>query len=345
MSAIDVKENLRTMLAEREENTTAVRFNLSDGEFEASGDGVVLSIKNDEVDESVLLTDEAFEQITKHLEIPTPFAKRIDDNLFNHVMNYQAHSASAKDGHDFALDTQLALITDGRVRTFADVDRPYVPAARVFETLENVFEGDYDLRYVGVGDDRMKFSILPQQYQNSLDGSNLYGGLKVVFSETWSVFPQFDAYIWRELCSNGMVNELEGHKFRVNGKDPDQVIEQIETFAKLSLDKLPELFDNFNKLLTESVGDPRKLIARICAERRLSNKIRERLYFWSEQIEFLITITDQQITNMNDVVNLITWVASHDAVLSQDNKDLLMGIAGNLTMAHDDRCNSCGVTL
>lgn len=343
-ATLDVKENLKTVLREREENTESIPFVFENVSFRAGENNAALvTIEDDDY----LLTDVAFRQIAETLEIPVPFAKRIDEELFDTVFNHQAQNGKAKNGDTISEQFRNALVVDGRVRSIAKPDNPYVPANAVFTVLEDAFEGDYDLKYLSVSDDKMSFSMLPHEYRNAIDGADLFGGLKVVFSESWSVFPQFDAYIWRELCANGMIDTLQGHKFRVSGKNEQQILEQVDAFAKLSIAKLPELYENFEKLLTESVGDYKKLIFRLCQEYKLPNKVRERLLFWAEQPEFLITISNQKIENMHDIVNLVTYAASHDTppTMSPENAAVLMAIAGSITQKHDDRCGSCGVVL
>jgi hypothetical protein len=251
-----------------------------------------------------------------------------------------SHLAENSDGFN------AALVENDKVRAFTDPGSPFVSTYRVLETLEQTFDGDYDVKYVKVGDSKVSFSLLPNEYQNAVDGANLFGGLRVSYSDAWEVFPSLDAYIWRELCSNGMIDELDGHKFRVTGKTEDQIVDQIAHFAGLSLEKLPVLFDNFEKLLEEKVDDYKKIVARICTEHRLPSKVKDRLLFWAEDPNYLITISNQRIENMNDIVNLLTYAGTHDVEkITDDNRERLLAIAGTLTLSHDDRCGSCGLIL
>lgn len=332
-SNINVVDSFRAALLDRESKTDTVSFQYGDAKVRPVGDDVIMTIGDDEFK----LSDNAFRQLAGTLEIPIPFAKKIDDQLFDYNFNYLlAHNKE---------EFKNALVIDDRVRSFADPGNPYVSSNRVFETLAETFDGDFDLKYIKLDDTKMTFSMLPHQYKESIDGSNLFGGLKVAYSDAWAIFPSIDAYIWRELCTNGMIDKLDGHKFRVSGKTEDQILSQITSYAQLSLEKIPTLFANFEKLLEEKVDDYKKMIARICVEYKLPNKVRERLLFWAEQIEFLMTISGQKIENMHDIVNLITWTGSHDAELSQENRNLLLEIGGSLTLKHDERCGSCGFVL
>lgn len=329
-----VKDRLKESLLARKNDTELTSFSFKDSKIEAVGEDKV-SMVIDGSDYS--LSNSAFTQICNHLNIPTAYAKRIDKELFDYTFD---HLGANNEGFG------AALVVGDKIRAFTDPGRPYVPAYDVVATLEDTFDGDYDLKYVKLGDSKVSFSILPNEYQEAIDGSNLFGGLRVSYSDAWEVFPSLDAYIWRELCSNGMIDQLDGHKFRVNGKTEEQILEQISGFAALSLEKIPALFENFEKLLEEEVTDYKKIISRICVEHKLPTKVKDRLLYYAEDPNYLITISGQEITNMHDIVNLLTYVGTHDVEkTSDDNRERLLAIAGSLTLSHDDRCGSCGVIL
>jgi hypothetical protein len=329
-----VKENLKSLLEDREKNTEIVPFSFADVKIEAVGtDKVQFDLGND----SYLVGTSAFSKLCNDLGVPSPYAKKIDKELFDFTFN---HLATVSDHFS------AAMVTNGTIRAFTDPGLPTISGNAVLNVLESTFDGDYDLRYVKVGDTNISFSLLPAQYQESIDGSNLFGGMRVSFSDSWVRNPVLDTYIWRELCSNGMIDELDGHKFRVSGKSEDQILAQIADYASLSLEKIPVLFDNFKKLLLESVDDYQKIVARICTEYRLPSKVKDRLLYYAVDPNFLITISNQEIVNMHDIVNLLTYVGTHDVEgTTEENRERLLSIAGSLTLSHDERCGSCGLIL
>jgi hypothetical protein len=222
---------------------------------------------------------------------------------------------------------------------------PYVSSLEFFSAIEDAFDGDYDLKYVKINPIDTSFSILPHQYRESIDGSNLFGGIKVKFSDSWNIFPTLDSYIWRELCSNGMIDTLKSRKFRIKNSSSAEVLSQVREFAQLSIDALPALFDQYNSLLAESINDYVRVVTRLCLEHKLANKVKDRVLFWATQDNFLDTISDRKIKNMHDIVNLFTFVGSHDLELTDDIRESLLAIGGHITMAHNDRCDSCGTSL
>lgn len=316
-------------LQSRSDKTEHLDFQLGDISFNA-GKKPSIDIAGDKF----FLTDGSFRQIAEEMSIPVPYARRIPDDLLAYTVNY--FIKSNRNNHI------AALVEDEHLRAFMRPNTPYVSNSEMFAAVVDAAGSDYELKYTKMSDTKTSFSILPSAYRESIDGSNLFGGIKVIFSDAWDSHPSIDSYIWRELCANGMINELEKKKFRVTGSSHDDVIRQIRDFSAIAIEKLPDLFDSFNNLLTEQVDDYAKMIRRIVLEYKLPNKVMNRLLFWAVSPDFLATISGEKITNMHDIVNLITYVGSHDSELTDDIRQRLLQIGGNLTLNHHERCGSCG---
>lgn len=332
----DIIAELKHFLSERDKNTEHVAFQFGDAKFvspnkEVNADRLVIG------DSDLPMTSGAFRQLSEVLNVPVPYAQRIPDDLLDHTMNY--FLTNRKENY------YAALVENDVIRSFMPTTNPYVSGLDFFSAIEEVFDGDYDLKYVKMNDVQTSFSILPHEYQNAIDGSNLYGGLSVKFSDSWDSFPSLDTYIWRELCSNGMIDTLKSRRFRIKNSSAPEVLNQVQEFARLSLEALPGLFEQYNALLNETVTDYVRMVSRLCIEHKLANKVKERLLFWADQDVFLETISDRRIKNMHDVVNLFTFVGSHDLELTDDIRDTLLAIGGSITMSHADRCGSCGTTF
>jgi hypothetical protein len=48
---------------------------------------------------------------------------------------------------------------------------------------------------------------------------------------------------------------------------------------------------------------------------------------------------------MHDIVNLFTFVGSHDLELTDAVREQLLQIGGSVTMNHAERCGSCGTSI
>lgn len=313
----------------RSENTQHLDFQLGDITFKA-GKKPLIDIAGDEF----FLTDGSFRQIAEEMNIPVPYARRIPDDLLAYTVNYFLKANK---------QNRIAALAEGdHVRSFMKTNTPYVSNLEMFDAVLEATGTDYLIKYAKMTDTVTSFSILPSEYQESIDGSSLFGGIKIIFSDAWDKHPSIDSYVWREICANGMINELESRKFRVAGSSAGDVLRQIRDFSQIAIEKIPDLFENFTKLLDEKVDDYVKIIYRIVLEYKLSNKVQNRLLFWAVSPDFLETISNGRIENMNDIVNLITYVGSHDSELSDDIRRRLLEIGGNLTLNHHERCGSCG---
>ena len=317
------------ILRSRSQKTDHLSFQLGDTKFNA-GRNPTFNVLGDDYE----LTDGAFRQMAEEMAIPVPYARRIPDDLLEYTVNY--FLKGNRDNH------LSALTEDGKLRSFVKVNMPYVSNTEVFDAIKETVGDDFDLKYAKMTDVSTSFSILPAKYRESIDGSNLFGGIKVVYSDSWRVHPTIDSYIWREICSNGMINEIEKKKFRVTGSSHDDVIRQVRDFSRIAIEKIPDLFDSFENLLTEQVSDYVKTIRMIVLEYKLPNKVFDRLMFWAVSPDFLETISGGKITNMNDIVNLITYAGSHDGELTDEIRNRLLEIGGNLTLSHHERCGTCG---
>ena len=316
-------------LLRRSEVTKHLDFQLGDLSFNA-GKTPSVTIAGD----SYALTDSSFRHLAGEMNIPVPYARRIPDDLLAYTMNYFVKGNRSN---------HLAALVEGdRLRSFMKVNAPYVSNAEMLSSVREAVGDNYTIKYGKITDSKVSFSILPDNYQESIDGSNLFGGVKISYSDAWDSHPSIDSYIWRELCSNGMINELENRKFRVTGSSHDDVMRQIRDFSAIAIEKLPELFESFTHLIDEKVDDYMKIIRQIVLEYKLPNKVLTRLSFWAVHPDFLATVTGEKIKNMNDVVNLITWTGSHDSELTPEIRQRLLEIGGNLTLNHAERCGSCG---
>lgn len=331
-SIIEEDLSFENKLKIRSDRTSHVSFQLGDVKFSA-GRTPSVSIFGDDY----ALTDGSFRQIAEQTSIPVPYARRIPDDLLAYTVNYFLNGS--RDNH------LSALVEDGRLRSFVRVNTPYVSNSEMFNAVKEATGEDFEIKYGKITDTKVSFSILPEKYRESIDGSNLFGGVKVSFSDAWDIHPSIDSYIWRELCANGMINEIEKKKFRVTNSSHDDVLRQIRNFSSLAIEKLPDLFENFTHLLDERVDDYTKVLRNIVLEYKLPNKVFNRFLFWAVSPDFLATITGEKIKNMNDIVNLITYTGSHDSELTHEIRQRLMEIGGNLTLTHHERCGSCGSSV
>jgi len=333
MSNISVVKDFKEILQQKDDETQSVFIDFEDMKAKAFNSGVsLISKKSGEF----ALTNNSFDQMTELLDIPLPYAHRIPDELLVHNFNYMINSMS-----NYRV---RALVDDsGLVRSFSDANLPHVGFADLFKAVELAVPGEYELKYADVRHDSVSFALLPDnlQHENLLE-SKIFGGVKVKFSDSWGFSPSFDALIWREICANGMTSNLRSKKFRMSGKSEDEIIHQAKYFTGLALESLPDMVEGYMHLAEEKVENPRRLVTSMAAQLGIPQKVIKILLDTMDNSEFLSTIPDGKITDMSDVINLLTWVGTHNTALSEDWLDKLQGFAGKIALDHHEYCGSCG---
>lgn len=319
---------LMEKLEKRDKDTERVFFDYKDLTF-SGGQGKLLQIGSEQYG----LHDESFTALCRVLDVPKPFASRCDKDLQDQIFNNLIQKRS---GTMFSM-----LAEENRVRSFLSPDYPYVSTFKVVETELNEYDGELEVGNYHLDDNVLEFVGFTPAFDQTIIDSPVRGGLRVVHSDAWTVFPRFDAYLYRVLCTNGLISPLEHRKFRVSGKSESEVLDQVREFVSIALQQIPAMFEGFLALEDLKVENFVSFIRKICLENKLPKKIREILIETSATPEFKSTVRGG-IKTMYDVVNLLTYVASHNDSLSEAHREHLHSIAGSLTLTQSARCNSCG---
>jgi hypothetical protein len=323
---------LVSQLEERKEKTERVNFSYENVDFAAEGEFGALSIDNEEFS----LREAGWELLCNDLEVPRKFAERIDtdlrENVFNSLMG----------------DTERlgAILVEGSdIRSFVDPAHPYVPTLNVFnKVMENVSDS-FEVKNGFVNDDLTEFVLLSEDTQQEVVGSPITGGIRVVHSDGWSVSPRFDTYLYRLLCSNGMVSPLEGHKMRISGKNSEEILSRVGEFASHAEHKIDEMIEGFEATNDIEVPNPIQMIGHVQHEFGFPQRLANNLLDTAGSHSFLNTLPGNRLSTMFDIVNLLTYVASHEGEVTDANREALLEAGGQIALSHADRCGTCGSNL
>lgn len=324
-----------SILKSRDETTTHTPFTVGDSAFSGEGGEFVFGFGGN----SYRLSDYSFRQLCGLVDIPVPFASKISTTLLAHNIN----SLLSERG----VGTGAVLLDEENeaVRAFIDPRYPYVATHKILDKIIETIDGPYTIKYANINDVQVSAVILPDELQETIVDSKVFGGIKFAHSDSWNIPTKFETFLFRELCSNGMTTGIDSRKFRVSGASEDQILRQVEEYTRLALDQIPKMIEGFQNSAEESVADVNKLIERFCVEYNLPSKVKERLIYWSTNPIFLETIPNNSVKTMYDFINLLTFVGSHDTTLSQEHRDLLLSIGGGTAISHDERCGQCGTLV
>lgn len=315
------------LLKQRDDSTRRINFQFSNLEL---GDRKTIIVNGSEYG----LTERGLESMVETLDIPKPYANRCPDDFLVDTVNYWSRKRN---------DSQWsALVDNGNVRAFMKPDYPYVSAYDIWSQIENHLGSDFQVRNKVINDDLVEVIALTEKHEAKVIDSPVQGGIRFLFSDSWKTFPKFDTYLYRLICTNGMVSPVQQGKFRVSGKSRDEVLSETKEFVLRSVDQIPKMIEGFAILAEDEISNISLALKKICNENGLPNKIYNMLMEWSTKPDFLATVPNHEISDMYGIINLITYVASHNTDLSESHREHLFAIGGNAALNHTTRCGSCG---
>jgi len=179
-------------------------------------------------------------------------------------------------------------------------------------------------------------------FDTDIVDSPVKAGIRLLYSDSWRVYPKFDAYLCRIQCFNSSICPIVERKFRVSKKSEEDILDQAESFLEDAIANIQPMIDGFKRLVDEKVDQWVAVIQKICAENRLPKKLADQIIALANNAQFLATVSCKEIKTMYDIVNLLTYYASHHPEVSDAHREHIFHIAGNIMVHNDHRCTSCG---
>ena len=332
--AIELNE-LMTTLSGVADNTSHIEMDLGRSKYTAGSNTLVT-----DKDEAVGLTTTSYNQLCDMLDVPTKYGERMPDKLADYTINYFL-SEGARRPYNALLDNEKV------VRSFMRPDMPYVRHDDLLTAIVESFDGTepYVHRW-NVNGGKFKIQLrTPELTYEDPGGSMLFGGLEVSYDDSWKRHPVFKAFLNRLVCDNGASVNVESRKFRVDGYSQAGVLSQAREFSSLALIQVQQMVEGLLAMQNDKIKNAEAAIRNLCMQHNLPNKLRELLIRYLTDDRFLATVPDGRVGTMYDVVNLFTFVGTHDYSITQEYRDLLCEIGGGAMFTHNDTCVECGSTI
>ena len=332
--AIELNE-LMTTLSGVADNTSHIEMDLGRSKYTAGSNTLVT-----DKDEAVGLTTTSYNQLCDMLDVPTKYGERMPDKLADYTINYFL-SEGASRPYNALLDNEKG------VRSCMRPDMPYVRHDDLLTAIVESFDGTepYVHRW-NVNGGKFKIQLrTPELTYEDPGGSMLFGGLEVSYDDSWKRHPVFKAFLNRLVCDNGASVNVESRKFRVDGYSTEGVLSQAREFSSLALIQVQQMVEGLLAMQNDKIKNAEAAIRNLCMQHNLPNKLRELLIRYLTDDRFLATVPDGRVGTMYDVVNLFTFVGTHDYSITQEYRDLLCEIGGGAMLTHNDTCVECGSTL
>jgi hypothetical protein len=318
---------IQEYLSDRDIATVHNRFTL--GEMKYENNSVIYN------DEKYLLTENASEQLCDLLGVPKAYADRCPEELKATTLNYWLNLRGEM--------MWAGLFEGDKLRSLMSPSYSYVPSLEVFNAVQECLPEELEVGNWHINGDVLEYVGFSPQYDTHVVDSPVRAGLRVLYSDAWSVFPRFDSYLCRIACFNSAITPIVSKKFRVSGKSSTELIEQSKEYVTEAVGNIQPMLDGFARLAEVEVTNFISLIGKICAENNLPKKLKTLIIESVDNQQFKATVSGEMRT-MYDVINLLTWVASH-ANVTDAHREHLFAIAGSAMVHNTTRCDSCGGSI
>ena len=155
----------------------------------------------------------------------------------------------------------------------------------------------------------------------------------------------FKTFLNRLVCDNGASVNVESRKFRVDGYSTSGVLDQAREFSSLALIQVQQMVDGLLAMQKDKINNAEAAIRNVCMQHKLPNKLRELLIRYLTDDGYLATVPDGRVETMYDIINLFTYVGTHDFSINDEYRNLLCEIGGGAMFTHKDTCVECGSSL
>jgi len=316
-------------------NTSHIEMDLGRSKYIAK-DNVLVTDK----DEEIALSNSSYNQLCDMLDVPSKYGERMPDPLADYTINYFL-SEGARRPYNALVDNNNV------VRSFMRPDMPYVRHDDLLTSIVESFEGaePFIHRWQLSGGKLNVQLRSPELTYEDPGGSVLFGGVEMSFDDSWKKHPIFKSFLNRLVCDNGASVNVESRKFRVEGYSTAGVLDQAREFSSLAVVQVQQMVEGLLAMQKDKIKNAEAAIRNLCMQHKLPNKIRELLIRYLTDERYLNTVPDGRVETMYDIVNLFTFVGTHDYSINQEYRDLLCEIGGGAMFTHDETCVECGSTI
>lgn len=332
---IDSNLNILETLEKRAENTERIAAPYSAVRFVAEPQRKFLTVE----DKEYTLTEDGYDTLLKTVHVPKGYANRMPVTLLEENVNFWIRQKNNE------MFSALVNKETDRIRSFMNPNLSYVSTIDVFNEVATHVGTDWELRNYEITDSVVKVAFTTDRESGGHVGDVSAAGLSLVHSDSWMVAPRFDSYLLRLVCTNGQTRPVSGRKFRVTGSDREGILEQVGQFTEISVENLELMIAGYERLRDQHVDNVARIVQRICQENNLPSKVREALILTMQSPTFLATMPESNMGTMFDVVNLLTWVATHNQEIPDNHRMHLREIAGSISATGETRCESCGSSV
>lgn len=275
---------------------------------------------------SLGLTEQGEKNICEFFKIPTPFWGRLDLDLKATLL--EGLSQKEKEPVGIYYDAEIGELVNLHERIREPLRSEKLSEIILSSLPEGWTIGDWSL-----SPDWCRINLLSPRQEEVRVGDLVQVGGVVTWSPIWDFSPKAKAFIYRLVCSNGMVTPTE-HRFHFKAIESDAIYEYFQKMVDTTIEELEnyQIKDRLSHL-TECSFPPHEtegFVTRIFRHYQIPDDLRPHL---------LQTIFQEGDYTLWGVVNAITQYATHH--LGRNDSYDLQEVAGHIAW-DGTRCSRCG---
>lgn len=288
--------------------------------------------------EEVPATRDGMEQLGTFLDVPRAFLLKLDPDLQSQLLSELLRRNAAN----------VAIrYTDTGIHEVHRPDRTRLEPIQIVNTAISVMSEDAELAEWHVDPDELFFDVMvPEGFDRGVGGDLergdiSRGGVRFVQDRKHNHAPQANTFLYRLLCTNGLVVPETGLTLDARGSTVDELLAELEMAAQRAFGQVEEQLEHFYALRQQRIeGDVTQAVIRVAQERGLPDRTAMAL---SRRVpDQLDPETLGHPVSMFDLVNLITNQANHPDLRSRRGPRRALEMAGGeLVREVHDRCNTC----
>lgn len=249
----------------------------------------------------VPLSQKGLKGLCTFLSVPAPFLANQEPDFQAYVLNHVAQRSSFTEG-------VRAIMRGGSIDQWADKDKVFVADTRILDTIAEVVEdldemAVLDIQKAYFGSDQSSYSVYFTGTEHEVtQGDTLYPGFHIWNSPLGMQDPCINFYIYRKVCSNGLMRPVSDYHESLILQDMDYPTRVREFLVR----QLPNAFKEaveFGRLREIPIDDPNKAVFSLAQQLKLSRSRRDDLLYLMD--------AESHPETMYDLVNLLTSYANH----------------------------------
>ncbi len=283
-------------------------------------------------------TDEGVLAFGDFLGVPTPFLNRTSPHLRQEILSEMIQEVGSS-------AVQLTFVPGETVRRVDKPGRVVLDPVDLLSVAGRVVGSD-DAEITRLMDtkDAFEFDLrVPETHDRGVGGHPASatrevgdittGGLTIGLDRKHNLAPTVQPYLYRLVCTNGMVTQDPGLKVDARGQTGEEILAELEAVAQRAFSRVEDQMAAFYDLQNQRVDNPERVLTAIAREQRIPDRALVGLI----QLAASEEIGDNP--TMFDLVNLVTNSANRTSRPGGRRRLELAG--GAVVEDHAARCGHC----